>query len=140
MNIKRFMVALGMIASMWAGGVGHLATPVHAVGPMAKYCKVVFPVIAGLSKITGQLITDNSFRCEKRVLGTVNGVGVIVLATYSVVYNSYYGITTYKSTCIVAYNTSFGQHKTQRDDTYGCGVTNNVQGVQFFAFAGNQAL
>jgi hypothetical protein len=138
MKIRRLIAMLGMTASMLTSMVGMSAQPANAAvaqGPMAQFCRVTFPVIAGYSRITNQLITENSFRCERRILGIVNGVGVTVLATHSQT-TTWYGSLQYKSTCIVSYNTSFGMNQTKDEDTYRCSAANIVQGVQFVASAG----
>ncbi len=137
MNIRRLTVAFGTMLSLLAGMMSMSAQTANAKvaqGPMAKFCKVTFPVIAGYSRISNQLITDNSFRCEKRILGVVNGVGVTVLATHSKTTEN--GRTVLKSTCIVAYNTSIGMRRTEFNGTYSCEVAQGVQGVTFIAQAG----
>jgi len=145
MSIRRFMVTLGMATSMFASALGG-AAPIqltHAAparGPMARFCRVSFPVVAGVSRITGQLITDNSFRCERRILGSTGGgqIPVTVLATY---YNDT-STTPPRSEayCSVTYwlpaGLGWAKFETVQVDRYHCTASAVAGGVTFIASAG----
>jgi hypothetical protein len=143
MKIRRLIVMLGTAVSVLTSLVGMNAQSAHAApaqGPLAQFCRVTFPVIAGYSRITSQLITENSYRCERRILGVVNNHSITVQAIF---YQSLSSTpVVYKSTCIITYNVlpngsllNYTQ-QVKRVGTYNCEAADWVQGVQFIARAG----